>query len=72
MSLTTSTFSEADKFNGTNWSSWQRLICTAAVAKGAFGYLDGSIICPSTLLATTLSPTEISWDCHESPLQVFD
>jgi len=34
---------ETDKFDGTNWSSWQRLIHTAAVSKEAFGYLNGSI-----------------------------
>jgi len=69
MSLTTSTFSKADKFNGTNWLSWRRLICTAAVAKGAFGYLNGSIICPSTPPATTLSPTETSWDSDTPSLK---
>jgi len=60
MFSTTSTFSKTDKFDSTNWSSWQRLICTAAMAKGAFGYLDGSITCLSTPPATTSSPAETS------------
>ena len=68
MSSTTSTFSEIDKFDGTNWLSWRRLIRTAAVAKGAFGYLDGSITCPSTPPATTPSPAETSWDSNTPSL----
>jgi len=67
---TTSTFSEADKFDGTNWSSWRRLIRTAAVSKGAYGYLDGSIKQPSTSPTPTSYPafvtTETLWDsCHK-------
>jgi len=68
ISSTTSTFSETDKFDGTNWSSWQRLIHIAAVAKGAFGYLDGSITCPSTLPATIPSSAETSWDSNTPSL----
>ena len=47
-------FSKANKFDSINWSSWQRLIQTAVLAKEAFGYLDRSIIQPS-LLPTILS-----------------
>jgi len=64
MSSTTSTFSKTDKFDGTNWASWRRLIRTAAGAKGAFGYLDDSITCPSTPPATIPSPAETSWDSN--------
>ena len=59
-------FSEIDKFNGTNWFSWQRLIHTVAISKGVFKYLDKSIKCPSTLPVLTTVPTEtvmnIEWD----------
>ena len=68
MSLTISTFSKTDIFDGTNWSSWQRFIYTVAMAKGALGYLDDSIICPFTLLATTSSPAETSWDSNTPSL----
>ena len=68
MSSTTSTFSKTNKFDSTNWSSWQRLIHTVAMAKGAFGYLDGSITYPSTPLATTPSSAETSWDSNTSSL----
>ena len=61
MSSTTLTFSESDKFNGTNWASWRRLIRTMAVLKGAFGYLDGSIKQPFTLPNNILL-TETPWD----------
>ena len=69
--VVTIAFSETNKFNGTNWSSWQRLIHTVAISKGVFGYLDRSIKCPSTsltiatisaILAMTTVPTEILWD----------
>jgi len=55
-------FSETDKFDGTNWLSWQRLIYTAATACGAYGYLEGTIPQPSTTpttTATTTMPTEM-------------
>jgi len=68
MSLTTSTFSETDKFDGTNWLSWRRLIHIAAMAKGAFGYLDSSITCPSTPPATIPSPAETSWNSNTPSL----
>jgi len=68
MSSTISTFSETDKFDGTNWSSWQKLIRIAAVAKEVFGYLDGSITCPSTPPATTPSLAETSWDSNTPSL----
>ena len=62
MTLTTTTFSESDKFNSTNWVSWRRLIHTTAVSKEAFGYLDGSIEQPSILPADGALLTEILWD----------
>jgi len=42
----TPTFAENDKFDGTNWASWQRLVCLAANQRGAMGYLEGFIKCP--------------------------
>ena len=39
----TLTFTENDKFDGTNWTSWRRLIRLAANQRGAIGYLEGSI-----------------------------
>ena len=62
MTLTTTTFSESDKFNSTNWVSWRRLIHTTAVSKEAFGYLDGSIKQLSALPADGAPLTETSWD----------
>jgi len=66
---TTSTFSESNKFNGTNWTSWQRLICTMAMSKEAFGYLDGSIKQPPSLPAdkaskVILKHTSIALECR--------
>jgi len=66
MTSTTTTFSELDKFNSTNWALWQRLIHTTAVSKGAFGYLDGSIERPSTPPADGAPLTETPWD-SETP-----
>jgi len=70
---TISTFSEADKFDGTNWSSWRRLIRTAAVSKRAYGYLDGSIKQPSTSPTPTSHPasvpTETLWDSETPSLK---
>jgi len=62
MTSTITTFSESDKFNGTNWASWQRLIYITAMSKGAFGYLDGSIEQPSALPADRAPLTETSWN----------
>jgi len=42
-------------------ASWRRLICTIAMSKGTFGYLDGTI----TSLDNKLS-AEIPWD-SETP-----
>jgi len=39
------TFAENDKFDGTNWASWWRLVHLAANQRGAIGYLEGSIKC---------------------------
>ena len=66
MTSTTSTFSESDKFNSTNWASWQRLICMMAVSKGAFDYLDGSIKQSPSLSANKASPVRTPWDSETS------
>jgi len=65
MSSTTPTFSESDKFNGTNWASWRRLIRTTAVSKGTFGYLDGTSKQSPTPPDNKL-PAETPWD-SETP-----
>lgn len=76
MTSATSIFSETDKFDGTNWPSWRRLIRTAATARGVFGYIDRTIKQPPTLpittstlpttsptpLITTINPPETPWD----------
>jgi len=62
MTLTIPTFSKNDKFDGTNWLSWYRLVHTAAVSRGVFGYLDGSITQPSTPPQTETPPAETPWD----------
>jgi len=62
MTSTIPTFSENNKFDGTNWLSWCRLVCTAAVSRGVFGYLDESITQPSTPPQTETPPTETLWD----------
>jgi len=52
-------FADNDKFDSTNWPSWRRLIRTAANAKGAYGYLDGTIKRPSTTTTTKHISAEI-------------
>jgi len=60
-------FTDDDKFNGTNWVTWNRHINIAAQLKGVIGYLDGSIVqpnkpipksqsLPTTPIATTTIP----------------
>jgi len=61
MTSTGSTFSKSDKFNGTNWASWQRLICTMAMSKGACDYLDKSIKQSPSLSADKASPAGTPW-----------
>jgi len=66
MISTTSTFSESDKFNSTNWTSWQRLIRTMAMSKEVFGYLNRSIKQPPSLPADKASPAKTPWDSETS------
>jgi hypothetical protein len=70
-------FADTAKFNGTNWVTWNGLICIAADLRSVFGYLDGTIHNPrppslptatitppsSPTAATTTTPiVEISWE----------
>ncbi|XP_006456104.1 hypothetical protein AGABI2DRAFT_77664, partial [Agaricus bisporus var. bisporus H97] len=41
-------FADTAKFNGNNWVSWNNLIRIAAELRGVSGYLDGSIINPTS------------------------
>jgi len=63
---TTTIFSDADKFDGTNLSLWRRLIHTAATSQGVFGYLDGTILCPTSLPDPKTPIPKTTWDL-ESP-----
>jgi len=65
-------FAENDKFDGTNWASWQRLIHLATDQRGAMEYLEGSMKQPIktrntnttsklTILPTPTPPTKTPW-----------
>jgi len=44
------TFTENDKFDGSNWIAFKNLIIVATEVCGAMGYLDGSIRDPTTMI----------------------
>jgi len=82
MSSTGSTpiFVENNKFDGTNWALWQRLIHLVANQRDAMGYLEGSIKQPVTTSntstlgkATTLpvpaTSTETPWSSTSLSLE---
>ncbi|KAF9439759.1 hypothetical protein P691DRAFT_644909, partial [Macrolepiota fuliginosa MF-IS2] len=48
-------FADGDKFDGTNWVAWSRLIHIAAEVQGISGYLNGTIPQPSPIPALTVT-----------------
>jgi len=76
------TFSDSDKFDGTNWLPFKGLVTTATRLRGAKGYLDGNILKPSppstTITVsssgtTTLTvPTSTEWSSASPSVQEWD
>ncbi|KAJ3552018.1 hypothetical protein NP233_g12968 [Leucocoprinus birnbaumii] len=54
------TFSDSDKFDGTNWIAFKNMITIAAKVRGAMGYLTGDIRDPTTLIKSSPETTETS------------
>jgi hypothetical protein len=69
------TFPEASKFNRSNWVAWKGLVTIAINLRGAYGYLDGTIleptqapqniplpVSPTATTTTTTVPPETPWE----------
>jgi len=53
------TFTKNDKFDGSNWITFENLIIMAAKVCKAMGYLDGSIRNPTTIIQSPNPPNSI-------------